>query len=35
MDSNYVAMIVVLVVWLGIFIYIFKLDKKVNKLKDE
>lgn len=35
MNSNYVAMIVVLVVWLGIFIYIFKLDKKVNKLEDE
>ena len=30
--SLYVVLIIVLVIWLGIFIYLFRLDKKVNKL---
>ncbi len=30
--SLYVVLIIVLVIWLGIFIYLFRLDKKVNSL---
>ncbi|PJA28067.1 MAG: hypothetical protein CO189_05380 [candidate division Zixibacteria bacterium CG_4_9_14_3_um_filter_46_8] len=32
MNANYVAMIVILIIWLGIFLYIFRLDKKVENL---
>jgi CcmD family protein len=32
MSSNYVPMIVTLVIWVGIFLYLFKLDLKVNRL---
>ncbi|MBD3234526.1 MAG: CcmD family protein [candidate division Zixibacteria bacterium] len=35
MDGNYIAMIVVLIVWLGIFFYIFRLDKKVENFSDK
>ena len=28
----YVVLTIVLVIWAGIFIYLFRLDKKVNKL---
>ncbi len=30
--SLYVVLIIVLVIWLGIFVYLFWLDGKVNKL---
>ncbi len=30
--SLYVVLAIVLVIWLGIFIYLYRLDKKVNKL---
>ncbi len=30
--SLYVVLIIVLVIWLGIFIYLLRLDKRVNRL---
>ena len=33
MDHNYIAMIVTLVVWLGLFFYLMKLDKRVKDLE--
>ncbi|MDH4223843.1 MAG: CcmD family protein [candidate division Zixibacteria bacterium] len=33
MSANAGAFIVVLLIWLGIFIYIFRLDKKVRELE--
>lgn len=33
MDANYVVMIVTLVIWVGIFLYLLSLDKKVAKLE--
>jgi CcmD family protein len=35
MDGNYVALAVTLVIWIGLFIYIMQLDKKVRKLKEK
>ena len=35
MDGNYVALAVTLVIWVGLFIYIMQLDKKVRKLKEK
>lgn len=35
MDGNYIAMAVTLVVWLGIFVYLLKLDKKVKQLEEK
>lgn len=35
MDGNYVALGVTLVVWIGLFIYLFNLDKKVKKLEEK
>lgn len=33
MSSNYVAMIVTLVIWVGVFFYLVRLDRKVKKLE--
>ena len=33
--SLYVVLIIVLVIWLGIFIYLLRLDKKVNELYEK
>lgn len=33
MDSNYVVMIVTLIIWVGLFLYLFSLDRKVKKLE--
>ena len=33
MSSNLVTMMVTLVVWIGVFFYLLRLDKKVEKLK--
>ncbi len=33
--SLYVVLIIVLVIWAGIFTYLFRLDKKVNELYDQ
>ncbi|MBM4176858.1 MAG: CcmD family protein [Ignavibacteria bacterium] len=33
-NSLYIVLIIVLIVWLGIFSFIYKLDKKVKKLEE-
>lgn len=35
MDGNYIAMIVALIVWIGLFFYLLKLDGRVKKLERE
>jgi CcmD family protein len=32
MSSNYLAMIVTLLVWVGVFLYLLRLDRKVRRL---
>jgi CcmD family protein len=32
MTSNYVVMIVTLVIWVGVFLYLLRLDRKVGRL---
>ncbi len=33
MNDNYVVMAVTLVIWFGLFIFLFQLDRKVKKLE--
>ena len=33
MDANIVVMIVTLIIWVGLFLYLFSLDKKVKRLE--
>jgi len=33
MSANYVVMIVTLVIWFGLFMYLFSLDRKVTRLE--
>lgn len=33
MDTNYIVMIVVLIIWSGVFLYLASLDKRVGKLE--
>jgi CcmD family protein len=33
MSSNYVVMIVTLVIWVGVFLYLLRLDAKVKKIE--
>lgn len=35
MDGNYIAMGVTLTVWIGLFFFLFSLDKKVKKLEEK
>lgn len=35
MDGNYVTMIVTLVIWIGLFFFLMKLDKKVRKIEEK
>ncbi len=35
MDGNYVVMAVTLIVWVGLFFFIFGTDKKVKKLEEK
>ena len=35
MDGNYVVLGVTLVVWIGLFFFIIKLNKKVKKLEEK
>lgn len=35
MDGNYIVMAVTLIVWIGLFIFIFGVDKKVKKLEEK
>lgn len=34
MNSIYIVLIIVLIVWLGIFSFLYSLDKKVKKLEE-
>jgi len=33
-DGNYIALIVTVVVWIGLFLFLIRLDKKVKKLEE-
>jgi CcmD family protein len=33
LSSNYVPMVVVLVIWIGLFFYLLRLDHKVKKIR--
>ncbi|HEX9911807.1 MAG TPA: CcmD family protein [candidate division Zixibacteria bacterium] len=33
MSANFGVMIVVLIIWLGLFVYLLRLDKKVKELE--
>jgi CcmD family protein len=33
MGGNYVAMIVTLIVWFGLFFYLIRLDKRIKRLE--
>jgi CcmD family protein len=35
MDGNYVALGVTLVVWIGLFFFLIKINKKVKKLEEK
>ncbi len=35
MDGNYIALIVTLAVWVGLFLFLMKLDKKVRKIEEK
>jgi len=35
MDGNYIVMVVTLIVWVGLFLFIFGVDKKVKKLEEK
>jgi CcmD family protein len=35
MSSNYVTMMVTLIIWIGIFFYLVRLDRKVKKLENK
>ncbi|HPI36643.1 MAG TPA: CcmD family protein [Ignavibacteriaceae bacterium] len=34
-NAIYIVMIIVLIVWTGIFLYMFGLDKKLKKIEEE
>ncbi|RKX22024.1 MAG: CcmD family protein [Candidatus Zixiibacteriota bacterium] len=33
MESSYIALIVTLVIWLGLFLYLLRLDGRIKKLE--
>jgi len=33
MDGNYVALAVTLAIWIGVFVYLMRLDKRVKKIE--
>ncbi len=35
MDGNYIAMIVTLLVWAGLFLFLVRLDKRIKKLEEK
>jgi CcmD family protein len=35
MDGNYIALAVTLVIWIGLFFFLFRLDKKIKKLEEK
>jgi CcmD family protein len=35
MDGNYIALAVTLVIWIGLFFFLVRLDKKIKKLEEK
>ena len=35
MNDNYISLAVTLVVWVGLFVYLVRLDRKVSKLEEK
>ncbi len=35
MNDIYVVLIIALIIWFGLFIYLFMIDKRLKKLEDE
>ncbi len=35
MDGNYITLIVTLAVWIGLFLFLMRLDKKVRKIEEK
>ena len=33
MDGNYVALAVALIIWIGLFVFLLRLDKRVKRLE--
>ncbi|HMT12905.1 MAG TPA: CcmD family protein [Ignavibacteria bacterium] len=33
--SNYIVLVITLVIWAGIFFYMYSIDKKLNKIEKE
>ncbi len=33
MDANYIVMVVVLIVWTGVFLYVWSVDRKLKTLE--
>jgi CcmD family protein len=34
-DGNHIALIVTVVIWIGLFLFLMRLDKKVKKLEEK
>ncbi len=34
MNANYVTLVVTLLIWVGLFVFLFRLDKRVRKLEE-
>lgn len=34
-NAIYIVMVIVLIVWIGIFLYLFSLDKRIKKVEKE
>ena len=35
MDGNYVALVVALIVWIGLFLYVLGLDRRIKKMESK
>ena len=35
MNANFIVMIVVLIIWIGIFLYLLGLDKKLKRIENK
>ncbi|MBL8017279.1 MAG: CcmD family protein [Ignavibacteria bacterium] len=33
--SNYIVLVITLIIWAGIFFYMYSIDKKLNKIEKE
>ena len=34
-NSIYIVLIIALIIWIGLFTYVFKIDKKIKKLEEK